>query len=207
MYTYDEFWNILSHAYPISKWEIKLPICTQLIEIPTLHIENILSESKRIVELLCSVFTSDKDKKSHMLETNSEGCLSWILSNSFTGVVRLDCVLDQQGNPKILEINADYPDWLLLHDATYSLLSWIPMTKHLDAYLSFFDVKSTIFVLYKKGSFFLDAYYTEYAALQKQWYVCYIWTEEDLVIVDGQVSFQWHPIDVIRRCMEVGKFS
>lgn len=77
----------------------------------------------------------------------------------------------------------------------------------MDAYLSLFDIKSTIFVLYKKGSFFLDAYYTEYTALQKQWYVCYIWTEEDLTIIDGQVFFQWHHIDVIRRCMEVGKFS
>lgn len=95
MYTYDEFWDILSWVYPISKWEIKLPICTQLVDIPTLHIENILSESKRIVESLCDMFDVDKDKKYHILETNSEGDLSWVLSNSFTGIIRLDCVLDK----------------------------------------------------------------------------------------------------------------
>jgi hypothetical protein len=56
--------------------------------------------------------------------------------------------VDASGTPKILEINADYPDGLLMHDATYSLLSGAPTTKNLDGYLQLFEHSDTIFILY-----------------------------------------------------------
>lgn len=142
-----------------------------------------------------------------LLQQNWEQYLSSLLSHDFTWVLRLDCVLDQLGTPKILEINADYPDGLLMHDATYSVLSWTLTTKNRDMYAKLFSSSDVIFVLYKKWSVFLDAYHTEYLVLQQLWYVCYIWTEEDLEISWGKVTYQWHHITVIRRCMKVGKFS
>lgn len=207
MYTYDEFWDQMKWAYPISKWELKLPISTDIITIDSLDTEKILMESKNIIQELCDKFSASPDMKTSFIEKNWELWLTKLLSNVFTWIVRLDCVLDQQGNTKILEINADYPDWLLMHDFTYSVLSWLSTTKNLDMYTQLFDKKHSIFVLYKKWTFFLDAYYTEYNLLQKCWYTCYIWTEEDLSFVDWNVFFDGHSIDVIRRCMEIWKFS
>ncbi|HMS91765.1 MAG TPA: hypothetical protein PKC87_06075, partial [Candidatus Absconditabacterales bacterium] len=147
------------------------------------------------------------DIKISFIEKNGELGLKKLLSNTFTGVVRLDCVLDQSGNTKILEINADYPDGLLMHDFTYSVISGFPTIKNLAMYQQLFDKNHTIFVLYKKGTFFVDAYYTEYYLLQQLGYTCYIGTEEDLTFDDGNVFFKGNIIHVIRRCMEIGKFT
>lgn len=207
MYTYDEFWELMKWAYPISKWALKLPISANIIEIASLDTNKLLMESKKIIQDLCDKISSSPDIKTSFIEKNWELWLKKLLSNTFTWVVRLDCVLDQSGNTKILEINADYPDWLLMHDVTYSVLSGFPTIKNLAMYQQLFDKKHSIFVLYKKWTFFVDAYYTEYHLLQQFWYTCYIWTEEDLVFDDWNVFFKWHTIHVIRRCMEIWKFT
>lgn len=81
-----------------------------------------------------------------------------------------------------MEINADYPDGLLMHDATYSLLSGSSTTKNLDLYLQLFDKTDTILILYPAESTFVDAYYTEYNLLTQYGYRCYIGTEKDVSI-------------------------
>ncbi len=207
MHSYDNFWDLMKWAYPISKWTMKLPISANIIHIESLDTQKILIESKRIIQDLCNRFSDSETAKHSLIQENWEHGLKNLLSNTFTWVIRLDCVLDQEGKAKILEINADYPDGLLMHDFTYSALSWTPITKNLDMFTQLFDISDSILILYKKWTFFLDAYYTEYNLLKKLWYACYIWTEEDLDFVDWLVYFEEHIIDVIRRCMEVGKFD
>lgn len=207
MHQYNEFWDLMKDAYPVSKWDIKIPICTDIINIDYIDINIIISESKKIIQNLCGQFAIDKSSKNDLISLNWEWSMAWVLSNDFTWVVRLDCVLDQNNQIKILEINSDYPDGLLMHDITYSILSWSKLSKNLDTFSKFFDKWQKILILYPQLTFFKDAYYTEYNLLNKLWYDCYIWTEEDIVFDDWNILFEWTKIDVVRRCMEVWKFN
>jgi len=87
------------------------------------------------------------------------------IDDTYTGIVRFDCVV-ADGKIKILELNADYPDGLLLHDKTYGLLAGSPCQVHESAFLSYFPPKTMIHISHAKEAYFLDAYYTEAATLE-----------------------------------------
>lgn len=205
MKTYDEFWAELSQYYPISHWELRLPIATRLTKLQNLDINWLLDELKKILEELLK--NTNEQIKNQISETNWDNNLKKVFEWNYSWVIRFDCVINQENKPKLIEINADYPDGLLMHDATFSLLKWEKTTTNLDNYLKLFNKEETIFIIYKKWTFFLDAYYTEYELLKKLWFKVFIWNYEDLEFRWENIYFEWEKIDVIRRCMEVGKFE
>lgn len=126
------------------------------------------------------------------------------MSGEFTGIVRVDCVLNQEKVLKILEINADYPDGLILHDFTYSaLLGEGKKSLHRDQFLQLFDPKKRILIMYKEGSFFKDAYYQEFLTLKEAGFEVYFGSDEELEISEGTCFFQGKEIGCIKRTMEV----
>jgi len=75
-------------------------------------------------------------------------------------------MFNTDGELKLVEANTNWPDGLLMHDITYSVLSDIPSKKHLDLFLQFFDKNNYIFILYEKGGF-IDPHFLEYKKLQE----------------------------------------
>lgn len=202
MRTYDEFWEILKWAYPISRWDITLPICTKLIHIPDLDIQSFLQNIRDIYLRLVAV-SQDKQLLWKYCPSQLINMMTW----DYTWMIRFDCILDTTWRIKLLELNADYPDWILMHDYTYwVLLDWKKSTNHFDKYIQFFDKNKTLFILYKK-QFFLDSFYLEYTYLLDLWYSVFIWTRDDLSFQNWTCYYQWTKIEQIRSCMDMSKFT
>ncbi len=202
MKNYKQFRDELQHAYPVSKWKIKLPICTQLLNLPNFDINNFLWNIRDIYTRLLSV-AKDKEKLLKYCSPKLVDMMTW----NYTWMIRFDCILNTQWQIKLLELNADYPDGMLMHDYTYwILLNGKKNTKHLDMYLQFFDKTKTLYILYKQ-QFFLDSFYLEYECLLDLWYNVFIWTRDELDFYDGQCYYRWIKIEQIRSCMDMSKFT
>jgi len=194
---YRKFWEELSPAYPISKGAFKLPIATNLITIDeTLHRE-LVAELKIILEELLSKHGTKESAIKNATAAGEERIIP-LLSNDFTGVVRFDCVIDQNTNtPKILEINCDYPDGLILHDKTFGVLSGSTSTLHQDGLHSLLKESEDITILHSPHASFVDGYHAEKEVLDS--------------VFEKPVSIG-HAIDytepkTIRRCLEVSKLT
>ncbi|GHV21593.1 hypothetical protein FACS1894176_06570 [Bacteroidia bacterium] len=165
MKTYTQFWDQLQHAYPVSKGKFRLPIATKFLE---LDAEKLANFEANLITLTQSLLDSAVTQPNYR-ETISknEPQILPLLQGNFTGILRYDVLLDQNGDFKVIEINADYPDGLVLHDYTYSTLFGADDHKNTQLYLQLFDPEQTIFVLYPKDARFVDAYYQEYETLKK----------------------------------------
>lgn len=122
-------------------------------------------------------------------------------------MVRFDCMLNHENKPKIIEINADYPDGLLLHDASFSVLSQEKNSLHHDLFLKFFDKNKNIFIAFPKNAFFQDAYYSEFLVLQNAGFSVFYGNYEDLERRDGKIFYKNSEIHIIRRCTETSKMT
>jgi hypothetical protein len=202
--SYDHFWEKLSLHYPVSHGELRLPIATQLVDL-SFDIPSFLTELESILQDMLEKGNLEQSKI--RASQNGDSHFIPLLSEEFTGVVRFDCMLNQDGNPRVIEINADYPDGLLMHDHTYSLLSGEQIRTHHNEYLSLFDKSDAIFILIPENSFFRDAYLTEYNLLKDLGYTVFIGDFWDLVFQEWQCFVQGVAINIIRRCIESWKFS
>ncbi len=204
--SYDAFWEELSWAYPISKGELRLPIATHCLEVSGFDIDVYRPQFEAIIEeLISSVESIGRDT---IATKNAQAEIIPFLSWNYTGVVRFDCMIDTRWALKIIEINADYPDGLLLHDYTYGLLTGDTAYRgNHRAYEQFFRKDETTFIAIPKDAFFLDAYYGEYFFLKNMGYPVYIGSY-DVLTRDGEsLMCEWHTIHHIRRCVEVGKMT
>lgn len=204
--TYDQFWDRLQHAYPISKGKFRLPISTHLLDMEEGFYEEFEKNIIFLTQQAIQVF-SDKKTSSQIMEQNKESFLIPYIDETFTGIIRRDCVITEKNEVKVLELNADYPDGLLLHDATYNVLTDDTDLYHTDLYLKLFEDKDDILVLYPKESGFVDAYHTEYLALKQAWKRAYIGHPEDIIIKDNKVYIWDNQIRYIKRCMEIWKLG
>lgn len=191
---YDTFWSELSHAYPKSKGELRLPIATSLQTIDEIDLGKTLTELKELLQIFLDKFANPETARINAVQADEE----WItpcINEDFTGIVRFDCVLNQDNEVKILELNTDYPDGLLMHDRTYSITSDKTCTLHEDLYLKYFKDKShKIHIAYPEDAFFLDAYYLEKEVLERNGYTVTIGD-----ILEAKAT------KTIRRCIEVSK--
>jgi hypothetical protein len=150
MKTYQQFRDQLQDAYPISKGKFRLPIATSFLEIET---EKLNTFKDTILSLTQSLLDTAVTLPSYRATiAKNEPQLLPLLSGDFTGILRYDVLLDQNGEFKIIEINADYPDGLILHDYTYSTLLGADEHKNTQLYLQLFSPEQTIFILYPKGA-------------------------------------------------------
>lgn len=202
MLDYKNFWENLKYAYPISKWDIRIPINYRLENL-NININNIIQELYSITDELISY----KDSIKSFIKNNWEDSIIDLLEWNFNGIIRFDWVVDKKNNFKIVEVNCDYPDWLLLHDYTFSVLSRNTTSRHLDNFIKLFDKNENIFIIYPENESFIDAYYQEYYSLKKQWFNAFIGNESDLEKRFNKLYFNNIKIDVIRRDMEVYKFN
>jgi len=204
MLTYEEFWQQLKDAYPLTKGKIRLPISSQLTVLEGIEPKKLIGDLKIILEKLIKKL-SCLDYRSLITANNEERILP-LLVKDFTGIVRFDCVMTPDNKVKIVEINSEYPDGLLMHDYTYSTLLGKKITKNLDVFLKLFDKNETIFIMFQKEAVFKDAYYLEYKLLQKAGFRCFIGNPEDLSFKGEFIYCKGHKIECIRRCMETPKF-
>lgn len=122
-------------------------------------------------------------------------------------MVRFDCMFNAENKPKIIEINADFPDGLLLHDATVSVLSREKNSLHRDLFLQFFEKNKNIFVAFPKNAFFQDAYFSDFLALQNTGFSVFYGNYDELERVENKIFYKNTEIHTIRRCVEVSKMS
>ncbi len=201
---YKKFWDNMSKHYPVSKWDIRLPIATKLLTHDSINPDLLINNCKSILEKIIAI---DKSKKIKFMHQNQEEVIENLFENDYTWSVRFDCMLDQNNNIKIIEMNADHPDWLLMHDNTYSVLSNKEFNLHKKNFLEFFDKNEKIFILYPEGAFFKDSYYTEYYFLRENWFDVDIWTFSDLEFDNNKVYYKWKKVDKIRKLLEVSKLA
>lgn len=194
---YQQFWEKLSPCYPISKGKFKLPIATELFALPGKQHEVLIQELTVVLESLLREHASKEAAILRATEAGEERIIP-LLTNEYTGIVRFDCVIDaHSGAFKILELNCDYPDGLILHDKTFGVLSGTPSTRHKDLLGKLFDSTLPCTILYSPKASFVDGYYAEQIALED--------SLEKPVTIGSEIAFtQAH---TIRRCLEVSKLT
>lgn len=195
--SYADFWESLLPAYPISKGSMRLPIVTTLLNLPQFDYLKIQKELKSILQDLLDTAGTKDGAISRALSAGEEHIIP-LIDSEYTGVIRFDCIWDRQTNDiKILEINCDYPDGLVLHDATYSALCDTNCALHQNLLQELFEPEESIHILHSEKAYFLDGYYTEYNLLKN--------TKRNVTI-----GYDVNKITsgyTIRRCLETTKIS
>lgn len=194
--SYQKFWEKLSPAYPISRGEFRLPIATSLFDLPNKRADDLSKNLVEILDLLLKQHGTKKSAAARAYEAG-EGRIIPLITDEFTGVVRFDCIIDSTTDEfKILEINCDYPDGLILHDKTYSALQNEDLSLHENLLTELFDKDKAIAILHSKKATFIDGYHAEKIALEKMF--------KD-VEIGSDINYTVPKI--IRRCLEVSKLS
>lgn len=199
---YDIFWEKLSKAYPVSKWGMRLPIAKQVEFFEHLDLEVVMTDLDSIIQ---EVFRKH-DEAYHLVKESHHELFPEMYEWHYTGVVRCDCMFDQNWDLKLVELNTKWPDGLLLHDYTYAALSWEDCRLHLDMFLSMFSKDEHIFILYKEHPF-VDQHYLEYEKLKEHGFSVDIGTFDDLTFEDNFVYSNWKNVQIFRLSMSPGRFS
>jgi len=192
MKSYDQFWDELKSAYPITHWELKLPIATEL--------ETFDIDFDKVVKNLDNIMQQLFIKKDQAREISKSAFAPWFIDLftwEFTGIVRFDTMFNKNWELKLVEVNTKWPDGLLMHDNTYSVLLDKQNNRNLDLFLQLFDKKDYIFILYENAGF-IDSHFFEYEKVKSRWYNVWIWTFDDIVFKDWFAYYQDNKIDVLR---------
>lgn len=192
MKTYNQFREELKSAYPITHWELKLPIAAKL--------ENFDIDFDKVVRNLDNIMQQLFAKKDQAKEISKSAFAPWftdLFTWEFTGIVRFDTMFNQNWELKLVEVNTKWPDGLLMHDNTYSVLLDQPNNRNLDLFLQLFDKNDYIFIMYE-NAWFIDSHFLEYEKVKSRWYKVWIWTFEDMIFKDWFAYYQDNKIDVLR---------
>ena len=192
MKSYDDFRTELKSAYPITHWELKLPIAVNL--------ENFDIDIDRLIRNLDNIMQQLFAKKGQAKEISKTAFAPWftdLFTWDFTGIVRFDTMFNQNWELKLVEVNTKRPDWLLMHDNTYSALLDRENNRNLDLFLQLFDKEDYIFIMYE-NAWFIDSHFLEYEKVKSRWYRVWIWTFEELTFRDWFAYYQDNKIDVLR---------
>lgn len=192
MKSYEQFWEELVPAYPITKWEIKIPIATEL-ETFDVDFDNVV---KNLDDVMQQLFKKNEEAK-RVSTSSFEKWFTDLYKGNFTGIVRFDCMFNTDWKLKLVEVNTKWPDWLLMHDNTYSILSGTFCNKNLDLFLQLFDKEENIFIMYENEGF-IDSHFLEYQKIVGRWYKASIWIFENLEFRDDSIFFDGNIVDVIR---------
>lgn len=192
MKSYDDFRSELKSAYPITHWELKLPIAVNL--------ENFDIDFDKLIKNLDNIMQQLFAKKDQAKEISKTAFAQWftdLFTWEFTGVVRFDTMFNQKWELKLVEVNTKWPDWLLMHDNTYSALLDRENNRNLDLFVQLFDKEEYIFIMYE-NAWFIDSHFLEYEKVKSRWYKVWIWTFEDIIFKDWFAYYQENKIDVLR---------
>lgn len=218
----DNFWEGLSKkAYPLTKGKLRIPISVEPFSVTAdefLKLEDnlqlLISAAKKLSsayfdnELLQNLISVNPEEKQLINESRKE---------DFIGIIRVDLFYGK--SPKIVEINADFPDGFFMHDITpREICKWF--IKEKDKYRIFdhaklfnelleslvIDKNSHIFIGYDKARKFIDEFALNKMKLEKDgWKNVSMGAFEDLEFINEKLYFDKRPIDVIRRGAELFK--
>lgn len=192
MKSYNQFREELKSAYPITHWEITLPIAASL-ETFDIDFDKVISNLDNIMQQLFS-------KKEKAKEISKSAFAPWftdLFTWEFTWIIRFDTMFNQNWELKLVEVNTKWPDWLLMHDNTYSTLLDKHNNRNLDLFLQLFNTNDYIFIMYE-NAWFIDSHFLEYEKVKSRWYNVWIWTFEDIVFKNWFAYYQDNKIDVLR---------
>ena len=100
MKTYDQFREELKSAYPITHWELRLPIAANL--------ENFDVDFDKVVKNLDNIMQQLFAKKDEAKEISKTAFAPWftdLFTWEFTGIVRFDTMFNQNWELKLVEPN------------------------------------------------------------------------------------------------------
>jgi hypothetical protein len=195
MQSYEQFWETLAPAYPVSKGQMRLPIVAALQDVVEIDMPATVRSLAALLQQLLDEQGSLAGAQARALAAG-EGAILPLLTSDYTGVVRFDCALDTAGKLRVLELNADYPDGFVLHDHTYNALGGVAQSLHSDQLLQLCDAAPAVHIAHSEGVGFLDAYHAERVVLE---------TAGHSVTVGPMAAASegaW-----LRRCVEVSKLS
>ena len=192
MKTYDQIRSELESAYPITHWELKLPIATQL-ETFDVDFGKVIKNLDDIIQQLFA----KKEEAKRISKTSFARWFTDLFTWDFTGIVRFDTMFNQDGDLKLVEVNTKRPDWLLMHDNTYSALLNNESNRNLDLFCQLFDDSDYIFIMYE-NKWFIDSHFLEYEKMKARGYKIGIWTFEDIKFDNWHAYYQDNKIDVLR---------
>lgn len=215
----EKFWrNLSKSAYPVTKGKLKIPISLEPFIITKSEYRDLqknlllfVSAARKIAD---KYFVDDEIKKIVVINKNEKQLIKQSRHSNFVGIIRIDLFYAKY--PKVVEINADFPDGLFMHDITsreIMRLSGLKVqysnnSKLFDQLLKSEKVNKSdhIFVGYNKKRNFIDEFVLSKIQLNKLgWENVSAGAFEDLVFRKGQCYFQGKRVDVIRRGAELYK--
>ena len=116
-----EFWETLSReAYPVTKGKLRIPISLEPFIVTdseytklTRNLTFFISAARKIA----TKYFDDKEIQDIVVINEEEReLIRKSKDQDFVGIVRVDLFYDQE--PKIVEINADFPDGFFMHDVS-----------------------------------------------------------------------------------------
>lgn len=215
----DTFWKELSEkAYPLSKGEMRISISLEPFVISkdknkVLH-KDITLVLSAVKKLTAEYFKNDILRKLISVDSLEEELIRNSENMPIMGVVRVDLFYGK--HPKIIEINADFPDGLFMHDVSSQSIQKINGTdlkfdsniRQFLELLKAHKVKLTdsIFIGHNKGRIFLDEFELTRLKLNSHGFQnVAIGAFEDLVFKKNAFFYKGKRVDVIRRGSELSK--
>jgi hypothetical protein len=215
-----DFWEILSKkAYPVTHGDIRIPISMEPFVIKEKeygdfykNLELFISAAKKIAN---RYFFDEEIRKIVLINEQEKLLIEESKDEDFVGIIRPD--LFWADSPKLVELNADFPDGFFMHDVTadamllnldknnfYSISHSKLFSRLLEECGAVKD--SHIFIGYNKNRFFVDEFYlTELKLKELGWNNISVGTFEDLVYRDEKFYYNDCHIDIIRRGAELFK--
>ncbi len=213
------FWNDISEeAYPLSKGRMRVPISLEPFAI-TKQKNNKLQKDVSLVisavkKLTKEYFKDEELKKLVSIDPLEHELIQNSKNMPLVGVVRIDLFYGKK--PKIVEINADFPDGLFMHDITSKRIQKINGTnlkftsniKQFANLLKDYNVKHSdcIFVGHNKERIFLDEFELTKIKLKALGFRnVLVGSFEDLNFKNNAFYYKDNKVDVMRRGSELSK--
>lgn len=215
-----KFWRILSQeAYPVTKGKIRIPISLEPFIISKIEYETLKEDLILFISAtrkIASQYFEDKEIQNIVVINKKERKIIEKSKNEdFLGIVRIDLFYDKK--PKIVEINADFPDGFFMHDITSKTMlsnfhaKSLATPNHAELFHKLLvsekiDPKSHIFIGYDKGRSFIDEFMLSKIKLKRLgWKNISVGPFDDLAFKNNNFYYKKKRIDVIRRGAELFK--
>jgi glutathionylspermidine synthase len=217
----SDFWSHLSeHAYPVSRGTIRIPISLEPFEVTAQEYEMITTQVSSVLSAaakLANAYASDEAlRKVLALHEGERELIDASLGEPLVGVVRVD--LFHSLEPKMIEINADFPDGFFMHDVTamriassHGAIQSVTPPSHADLHIALLREEGVgedahIYIGYNKGREFVDEFeLTRQRLIAAGWSTVSIGAIEDLEFSGGDFSANGKKIDVLKRGCELSK--
>lgn len=201
------FWDELSErAYPVTKGSMRLPISLAPFIIKKDAYEKLRENSTHILKAAKKIanayYTDPIVKEILNIDPKEEQLIQAARNQDFIGIIRLDIMYSDE--PKIVEINADYPDGFFMHDITAELIArphHLTVQNHAALFSDLLIEQGTkkndpIFIGYNKERTFVDEFYLAKQRLEELG-----WTNVSVGVFDENFA---QP-KVLRRGFELSK--